>query len=301
MRTSSVALFAVLSSACGNVQEVSTPGTKSIAEQIVAANAATDVEAHLIARQFSADGNEVLEFYEPTPGQLMISGAGRPTGASVFAPQRFSGMTIGEVWRAVAPGVAMPDALAPFADDKRMASAPAASEAAASEDSIIRPLGTTYCRGQFYADYASYTTSYIDSTGGPVHVAQSDIQYIDGDHGTGYATSAQNISKVNAAVCDDTDGTGGTFWFGGNLNGGHSWVVPTGSPARWAEWNTSQNCGYNLGCQFENWDNCSPGPNENAYAHYVPGLGALSGTGDHYGFIAGYFSFCSGCTGNCPF
>lgn len=305
MRISSVALIALLSSAggcAGNMDDTSTPAAKtSIAAQVVAANAATDVEAHLIARQYSADGNEVLEFYEPIPGQLMISGAGRPAGESVFAPRRFAGMTIGEVWRAVAPGVAMPDALAPFAADKRMASAslPPVSETG----SVVRPLGTTtYCRGQFYADYASYTESYIDTQAeAPVHLVQSDIEYIDGDHGTGYTTSNQNVGKVNGAVCDDTDGTGGTFYFGGNIIGGHSWAVTAGGPARWAEWNTTQNCGYNAGCQFtlDSWYSCSPGPSQNAYAHYVPGLGALSGSGDHYGFIAGYFTYCNGCEGGC--
>jgi hypothetical protein len=270
---------------------------ESIAAQIVAANADADHTAHLLGRQLSSDGNEVIEFYEPAPGQLMLSTAGLPAKASAFAPSNFAGQTIAEVWHNVAPNAAMPKELARFADN-RLAKAPAKSA------SVVRSVtpDSDYCSDQFFSDYASYYTSHGRVGGNVLAIANlinGTDKFITGDHGTGFRTAGNSMHEVDAAVCDAASGTGGTFSFFGSNGSSVTWSVPAGTLRSRTTW-TSDNCGWDGTCLFQGDYRCTPGPSFSASVDYYPNLAAVgSESGDSYGFISGYFQFCSGCTEGC--
>lgn len=82
----------------------------TVADQIVAANGAADRDLHLIARVIRRDTNEVGEFYEPTPGDIIFSMAGRPTKKLQF-PSDPHKMSSEDLFATLAPGYSLPPAL----------------------------------------------------------------------------------------------------------------------------------------------------------------------------------------------
>lgn len=80
-----------------------------VAEDIVAQNSAAESTFHLVARAYANDDTEVLEFYEPVPGILFASAAGKPTGSAHLSPSFLKGAS--GLWSAAAPGQPMPRAL----------------------------------------------------------------------------------------------------------------------------------------------------------------------------------------------
>jgi hypothetical protein len=75
-----------------------------ITSRIARLNAAGDSARSLVAR-IEVQPDEMLEFYEPSPGVMVLSGAGAPTGSTLFTPGALQGRSAVEVWRRVATGL----------------------------------------------------------------------------------------------------------------------------------------------------------------------------------------------------
>ena len=82
------------------------PITASIAKL----NAATDEALGLVAR-IEAQHNEVIEFYEPTEGQLVISGAGAPVGGMIAQDLQWDSDHYLDSWAVIAGDAKMPAGL----------------------------------------------------------------------------------------------------------------------------------------------------------------------------------------------
>src|SRR4029079_17099115 len=81
-----------------------------VSAAIARANAQADVDLHLVAR-VAAQPGELLELYEPSPGRLVVSGAGAPAGKAILSQAAMAGMSVEDVWRLAAGSADMPDAL----------------------------------------------------------------------------------------------------------------------------------------------------------------------------------------------
>ena len=82
----------------------------SITADIVRKNAAMDEAMHLVAR-LEVQPNELIEFYEPAPGVILLSGAGRPTTPMAMDPAVVDTDDYRALWRSLAHGADMPVAL----------------------------------------------------------------------------------------------------------------------------------------------------------------------------------------------
>ena len=80
-----------------------------ISRAIMMLNAETDRKLGLVAR-LEVKPNELIEFYEPTPGVLMTSFAGAPASSMLMLGERPSGPE--ELWQMAADGAPMPASLA---------------------------------------------------------------------------------------------------------------------------------------------------------------------------------------------
>jgi hypothetical protein len=111
----------------------------SPAEQFVRLNADLDMTAHLVGRARYNEDTEVLSFYEPSPGTVIVVGGGTPKDHATVQPSEDAV----SLWNVVSPGAAMPqtlvDALARQASgmgDKNLVSnAPDAPESLSSASS----------------------------------------------------------------------------------------------------------------------------------------------------------------------
>jgi hypothetical protein len=90
-----------------------------VSAALARANARADVELNLLAR-IEVQRDELLEIYEPTPGtimvagagapatMIMVAGAGAPAGKAILSREVMDGMAIADVWRLAAGSTAMP-------------------------------------------------------------------------------------------------------------------------------------------------------------------------------------------------
>jgi hypothetical protein len=83
----------------------------ALAPMIADQNRDADERLHLRTRVFLNDKTEVAEFYEPAPGQVLFSMAGRPSGAPSFTYRDVAGRSVREIWQLVSPDAALPTAL----------------------------------------------------------------------------------------------------------------------------------------------------------------------------------------------
>jgi hypothetical protein len=152
-------------SGCGVGMESSESDTGQITRKIVAANAESDQNLHLIARTFLDETSEVAEFYEPAPGRIVFSMAGSPSQGTSLTPRDVAGKSIDEVWQRVSHGAPMPDALAKVAQASptRMAIAKFAPGTGGSSPSTApasspsghhRDLTNGYCGTQWLSDFS---------------------------------------------------------------------------------------------------------------------------------------------------
>jgi hypothetical protein len=229
----------------------------SIAKQIAASNSATDQRLNLLVRKYLNDETEVVEFYEPQPGQIIISTAGSPVQHSVLPPLR--GKTAAEVWTLVAPGEALPESLAdailrqgqgsllpakPQATTMRRSSStgkeligPAVGQAPSAP--VIDPASVNqqlnksggYCSSQFWTDF----TNWCVDTGDTYCTVSQAFNY--GYYGYNWT----DITADGYAVCPQDD----WGWFGWSLTDG--WNVPADT-YRTETQSDPPSCGYNLFC-----------------------------------------------------
>jgi hypothetical protein len=81
-----------------------------ITASIVRANRATDASMHLLAR-LEVQRNEILEFYEPSPGFILASGAGAPDAPLRFGTETIRSLSGADLWAQASRGAKMPVAL----------------------------------------------------------------------------------------------------------------------------------------------------------------------------------------------
>jgi hypothetical protein len=83
----------------------------AIVDDIINANRQAETDLHLITR-VHLDAGQVAEFYEPEPGTILLSVAGRPRpGSKALRPDDVKGLSAVDVYRKLAPNVPVPDAL----------------------------------------------------------------------------------------------------------------------------------------------------------------------------------------------
>jgi hypothetical protein len=150
--------------------ELQSPAISS-AEEGAAMNRKADEDLHLIAR-IQLDESQVAEFYEPEPGSMLFSVAGHPPPGK--APPRredFKGLSPAQVFRKIAPGQPVPDAiLKSKAGTLEIEPSDAGSGTSSGDPPPAAPgvnptsggldlgqsqsaLTTGYCSSQFYSDF----------------------------------------------------------------------------------------------------------------------------------------------------
>lgn len=80
------------------------------ASAAIAGNEAVELDAHLLARVEVQPG-EVVEFYEPAPGVILVSGAGRPAGEVIVDAELVELLDTRALWDHISDGDLMPEAL----------------------------------------------------------------------------------------------------------------------------------------------------------------------------------------------
>jgi hypothetical protein len=267
---------------------------------------------------------EVVEFYEPKPGQIMFSAAGSPVRATQVDAKALQGKTASQIWALVAPGEAVPERLAQaIARSKAAAAEPPASEPApaASTDRMPQASGTApsnekrvvaptenpadrldgptllrsggYCSGQFWTDFATWGTGHAWREALTTDTGFYDRQF-------------DNITEAGWAVCPqgDVSGRGGSFTASLGLNSfleaNQFHVLP--NYYRWVTWTAGENCGWDASCGLGN--RCTPvnGSLEMDYTSDCVGIYGSS-CGDHFDYISfwdRWGSFCETAKGPCP-
>jgi hypothetical protein len=240
-------------------------GALSPARQVVAANAAAERDLHLVARKYVNDETEVIEFYEPMPGRVLISAAGSPVAGSVLSAAAIKEKSAAELWALVAPGEAIPQALADAIARSQLPTAqpgsshPATAQAASRRDAafgapsselgrVQTDTGTPpgYCASQFWSDWKNEPGIYGD---GPIYTDTWN-----------YGWNTQSFSNVQWAagfmVCPqgNVSGTGGVLTV--SLPNGTSPAFNVGpNYYRVETWKTGYDCGFDLTCYGTR---CSP-------------------------------------------
>lgn len=82
----------------------------AISRGIVSVNGDAERDLNLLAR-IEVQPNELVEFYEPAPGLVMISVAGAPDGGGLIPKHMIQGRSIEEVWRMAAGSTEIPASL----------------------------------------------------------------------------------------------------------------------------------------------------------------------------------------------
>lgn len=82
-----------------------------ISRRIASSNAATDRTMNLVAR-IEVQPNEMVDFYEPEPGQVLISGAGAPEGPPIAEGMLTDNSDVTAYWSALTHDAPMPSELA---------------------------------------------------------------------------------------------------------------------------------------------------------------------------------------------
>lgn len=81
-----------------------------ISAAIASSNAQADLDLNLLARVEVQPG-EMLEIYEPVPGQLLVSGVGAPAGEALLSAHAIEGLSAEEIWDLATGSTEMPGEL----------------------------------------------------------------------------------------------------------------------------------------------------------------------------------------------
>jgi len=216
----------------------------AISTSLVRENAPADAELHLVAR-VEVQRDEMLEIYEPAPGQLLVSGAGAPAGKPILDAEKMNGMAVEDVWSLATHAAAMPPELRAALDRAserqhgetvRLQGEP--GKATASSLDAARPAGpgalTTY--GSGWCDTGYYTSGYGDCPSG------WDFTVCLDDWWNGaYAYDYSGAYYVYTNVCPATGAV--TLKVQSDHGGGGIWTVSQNT-VRW--WYQSD-----IGCIFD--------------------------------------------------
>jgi hypothetical protein len=223
----------------------------AISAAVISANAQTAQRLGLIAR-VEVQPDEIVEFYEPSPGVIFVSGAGSPSGPSILNGHDVKGQEIEDVWSLAASGRPMPPALQSALkrrDEQRaVASGPVASVGGSSG-------GKTGGRTANAAPATNLSDGTIgangrrDGTGGgrpnycrdeypSLGLAHCGRPYDYSKCYWAYAWPAQeghdDVARMSSAVCP----LSGDVWFTANGAVGGQWRVPQDT-VRWISYISS--------------------------------------------------------------
>lgn len=231
---------------------------QTAAEEIVALNKDAETSGHLLARKYFNEGSEVLELYEPSPGNFVVSGAGRPAHnrSEIPAVRGLSG-----VWALLAAPsqVAPPELAARIADETAHARATIqqAPQAASSQPAAAAPGATrihkanpvngisNFCNnGEFDFEFDTLNLNnpfFSIANEGPPLFEPAPMVGTGITGSTTVGVTNNDILEVGLAVCPDTDAA--TF-----INdAGTSFNVPAGS-FRWNNGLAGWSCGTDFSC-----------------------------------------------------
>lgn len=263
------------------VGSATTAAAQSPAARIIAENALVDQQLHLVARKVVNNDTEVVEFYEPIPGQILVSTAGSPKGPSQLHMDELRTKPIAESWAKLAPGEEMPSTLAdaikrqteatyPTLEADRAAQAavergetPASSPEEAqpvvasriasgsdvvAQNTVAPKLANTgYCSSQFWVDFGNVS-------------GNAGVSSFDWTYGWYWQTRSASTNAM-FAMCPtgDVSGTGGNMTLS-NPNGGASSVWHLGANYyRSAGWNGGVSCHWTLSCAAQGMGEwCTP-------------------------------------------
>jgi hypothetical protein len=185
--TLTAVLSATLVIGCGDTTTDDSPvggqsktDTRSLVETIQAANAGLDENLGIIDRLVVDGGKQMVEFYRPNEHEILVSAAGRPSGAPVLTREQLETMRPAEIYAMLAPGRAVPAIIAAApapsgsaqADsslkgaggeaDTETLTAPVARDAALSrrdgnDDGLVKvqsALTSGYCGTQWFQDFS---------------------------------------------------------------------------------------------------------------------------------------------------
>jgi hypothetical protein len=243
----------------------------AITADIARRNAETDYAFGLLAR-LEIQENELLEFYEPSPGVVLISGAGAPRAPLKAASGMGDSYDLREVWTANAMGVAMPEELADALDRARHYVAPTHTRVASDEDLAPQELAddhthdepsardenigehTEALHGSGWCNTTYETYDAKNSGGDTVWIdigtcpsGFSEVHCWDHRTGTGYASNPDaywarsNVCPYKGEVLFTVETDEPEDWDTG------SWSVPQNT-ARWTA--NSQSCGILNDCPW---------------------------------------------------
>lgn len=179
---------------------------------IVTGNDGSELSGHLVAR-VEVQANEMLEFYEPAPGVLLVSGAGAPKNSSLLqdVPADWTPETLDAYWGALAGSAPVPaelraavaraaDFVPELAERLLRSTGEVAPEAAAEEASNDAPglepkayqAGGGWCESNYYTDVINGYGSH-DPLG---HCSSNPSMNVCWDHVTGVGAAWHGNSFV---------------------------------------------------------------------------------------------------------
>lgn len=190
--------------ATGALRDLLGSALDPVSAAIARTNAQADVDLHLVARVAVQPG-ELLEVYEPSPGRLVVSGAGAPAKA-ILSQATIAGMGAEDVWRLAAGSADMPDAM--------RAAVGRARERA-------QTTGTTGSRTALHGSTSIASSSSAIAAGSKLHAAVTPLTA--GWCDSGYYTSGYGYcpSPADFEVCVDN------WWNGAYATVGGAWFVYT--------------------------------------------------------------------------
>jgi hypothetical protein len=226
---------------------------------IVRANRAMDASMHLLAR-LEVQRNEILEFYEPSPGFILASGAGAPDAPLRFGTESTRRLSGADLWAQASGGAKMPVALEQAM--QRVQARVAARPNAPARATKNRPRAAApKLEPQTTSRPGGPPGNAIGSSQSALAAGWCDSNYFSEGH-------ARDCSGRDIAVCRDNwwDGIWGesddAFWFYSNVcpaqgtvhyvvssdeGFGGGWLVYQNG-FRWFEWHDA-NCA-------KWWDDC---------------------------------------------
>jgi hypothetical protein len=245
-------LFAGLISACDGVAPDTAEdpaATTTVTDQIRAANAGVDESLGLIDRLVLDNGNQMVEFYQPTPGEVLVSAAGRPNVAPVLTEEDLKNTTAADLYARLAPGREIPSRLRDVGPLANVAPIDQPSSAFSSTERVGVPLASKalgndgletrqgaltsgYCGTQWFKDFSKQGCS----SGGSADYNWCLTDWYGGATATltnGWASYYNLCPEIGSAVLK-ISGTAGTS----------SWSVPQNTYRWFQRVHYSYSCGF---------------------------------------------------------
>jgi hypothetical protein len=134
----------------------------AVSAQIVMENHDAEIAMNLVAR-IEVQPNELVEFYEPSPGVIMVMGAGAPAAAPIGEQSADDAIDAAALWGTLTRDAAMPE---------RLANAVARADAMqlTSRATNTRPRATVAEQGSFNKDPNAPKAHAVDGLGEAAHL-----------------------------------------------------------------------------------------------------------------------------------